>query len=61
MDLPPPTGNAMQWSHHHMGLVIDPGDELGTYTVKLELTDRVSRKTMSLEQQFTAVEATKGK
>jgi hypothetical protein len=58
---PPPTGNALQLSHHHFGLVIDPGDELGKYSARAELTDRVSKKKMLLEQQFTAVEAPKKK
>ena len=54
--LPPPTGSALQLSHQHFGLVIDPSDELGTYSARAELTDRVSKKKMVLEQQFTAVE-----
>ncbi len=57
VDLPPPTGNALQLSHRHLGLVIDPGDELGTYSARAELTDRVAKKKMVLEQQFTAIEA----
>jgi len=59
--LPPPPGKALQLSHNHMGLVIDPGDELGVYTVRLELTDRVAKKKMTLERQFTAVEPSKAK
>lgn len=55
--LPPPGGNALQLSHHHLGLVIDPGDELGEYSARLELTDRISKKKMVLEQHFKAVEA----
>lgn len=39
-----------------MGLVIDPDDELGTYSARVELTDRVSQKKMVLEQQFKAIE-----
>jgi len=59
--LPPPTSKDLQLSHSHMGLVIDPGDELGVYSVRLELTDRVSNKKMNLERQVTAVEAKKTK
>ena len=59
--LSPPSGKELQLSRGNLGLVIDPGDELGAYTVKLELTDRVSKKKMTLERQFTAVEATKAK
>ena len=55
--LPPPTGSALQLSHQHFGLVIDPGDELGTYSARAELSDRVAKKKMVLEQQFTAIEA----
>ncbi len=54
--LPPPTGDALQLSHQHLGLVVDPDDELGTYSVRLELTDRVSKKKMILEQQFKAID-----
>jgi hypothetical protein len=54
---PPSAGNALQLSQGNMGLIVDPGDELGTYTTKVELTDRVSKKKMRLERQFTAVEA----
>src|SRR5262245_48070017 len=57
VSMPPPGGNAIQLSHGHMGLIVDPGDELGTYTTKVELTDRVSKKKMKLEREFTAVEA----
>lgn len=59
--LPGPTGKNLQLSHSHMGLVIDPDDELGVYKVRLELVDRVSKKTMNLERQFTAVEAKRAK
>jgi hypothetical protein len=55
--LPPPGGNALQLSHKHFGLVIDPNDELGTYSARAVLTDRVANKTMVLEQKFQAIEA----
>ena len=54
--LPPPTGSALQLSHNHLGLVVDPDDELGTYAARAVLTDRVSKKTMVLEQKFQAIE-----
>jgi hypothetical protein len=57
--LPPPGPQSLQLSHGHMGLVIDPDDELGKYTVKVELTDRISKKRMVLERPFTAVDAPK--
>ncbi len=55
--LPPPTGTNLQLSHGNLGIVIDPGDDLGVYTVKAEIKDRVTGKGMVLERQFTAVEA----
>jgi hypothetical protein len=57
--LPPPEPQSLQLSHGHMGLVVDPDDELGKYSVKLELTDQISKKRMVLEKHFTAVEAPK--
>src|SRR5262245_49534830 len=61
VDLPHPPGPDLQLSHGSMGLVIDPGDELGVYRVRLELTDHVSQKKMYLEREFTAVEAAEPK
>lgn len=59
VDLPPPSGGNLQLSYQHMGLIVEPEDELGVYTARLELMDRVSTKKMLLEQEFTAVEAPK--
>jgi len=57
--LPPPGPQSLQLSHGHMGLIVDPDDELGKYSVKVELTDRIAKKRMVLERQFTAIEAPK--
>ena len=59
VDKAPPGKNALQLSQDYLGLVIDPDDQLGKYVVKVELQDRVSKKTMTLEREFTAVEAAK--
>jgi len=57
VDKPAPEKNMLQLSQDYLGLVIDPGDQLGKYVVKVEILDRVSKKKMTLEREFTAVEA----
>ena len=59
VDKPPPGEGQMQLSLGNMGIVIDPGDPLGIYKVKAEITDKVARKKMVLERTFTATEAPK--
>ena len=54
---PPPGTDALQLAIGNLGVVVDPGDPLGVYMVKAEILDRVSKKKMTLEQKFTAVEA----
>lgn len=56
---PPPDKEQMQLSVGNMGIVIDPGDPLGVYSVKAEITDKVAKKSMVLERTFTAVETPK--
>lgn len=58
-DKPPPDKEQMQLSAGNMAIVIEPKDPLGEYKVKAEITDTVTKKTMSLERSFTAVEAPK--
>ena len=59
VDKPPPDKNMLQLSQDYLGIVIDPDDQLGKYVVKVELLDRASQKKMTLEREFTAVEAPK--
>lgn len=54
---PPPRTDALQLSHGNLGIAIDPGDPLGVYTVKAEIVDKVAKKKMVLQRDFTAVEA----
>ena len=56
---PGPGDNQMQLSVGNMGIIIDPDDPLGEYTVRAEIKDKVSRKKMVLERTFTAMEAPK--
>ena len=56
---PPPGKDQMQLSAGNMGIVIEPADPLGIYTVKAEIADQVGKKTMILERTFTAVAAPK--
>ncbi len=56
---PPPAKDSMQLSVGNMGIVIDPDDPLGVYTVKAEIEDKVAKKKMVLERTFTAAEAQK--
>lgn len=52
----PPQKNELQLSIGNMGMVLDPGDPLGTYVMRAEVHDRVSKKTLRLERQFEGVE-----
>lgn len=56
---PPPGKGQMQLSVGNMGIVIDPGDPLGVYRVKAEITDTIGKKKMVLERSFTVMEAPK--
>jgi hypothetical protein len=42
-----------------MRIAVDPGDPLGVYRVKVEITDTIGKKKMVLERSFTATEAPK--
>ena len=57
VNLPPPGKDQVQLSKGNLGLIIEPGDSLGVYRVRAEILDRVSKKGMVLERDFTAVEA----
>lgn len=49
---PPPPKNGIQLSIGNMGIVLEPGDPLGTYVMRAEVHDRVSKKTLRLERKF---------
>ena len=57
VDKPPPGKGQMQLSVKNMGIVIEPTDALGVYKVRAEIDDKVAKKKMVLEKEFTAVEA----
>ena len=59
VDKPGPGKGQMQLSVGNMGIMIDPGDPLGVYTVRAEIMDKVNKKKMILERTFTAAEAPK--
>lgn len=56
VDKPAPDKDSLQLSLGNLGIVIDPDDPLGVYKVSAEILDRVSKKKMVLEREFTAVE-----
>ncbi len=52
----PPRKNEIQLSVGNMGIVLEPGDPLGTYVMRAEVHDLVSKKTLRLERPFAGVE-----
>jgi hypothetical protein len=52
---PPPGG--LQLGVGNIGVVIEPKDALGTYTIRAEIEDRVAKKKLLLERTFEAVAA----
>ena len=58
---PSPGVGQMQLSFGNIGVVIEPHDKLGTYTVVADILDNVSKKKMKLERTFEAVELTNSK
>ena len=57
IDKPLPAKGQLQLSVGNMGIVIDPGDQLGVYKVRAKVVDKVAKKTLLLERDFTALEA----
>lgn len=55
VDKPSPPENSMQLSMGNIGIIIEPEDQLGTYRVIAEISDKVSGKRMVLERDFEAV------
>jgi len=54
VEKPQPGKGQLQLGVGNIGMIIEPPDRLGTYTVKAEIRDMVARKTMVLEKSFTA-------
>jgi len=53
---PAPAQGVLQLSVNYMGVIIEPEDELGEYTVHAEITDHNSGHKLLTTQQFIAVE-----
>lgn len=53
---PAPAKGMLQLSVSYMGLIIEPEDELGEYTVYAEITDHNSGHKLLTTQQFLAIE-----
>jgi hypothetical protein len=56
----PPGKGQMQLSVKNMGILIETGDALGVYKVRADIEDKVAKKKMVLEKEFTAVETPAG-
>jgi hypothetical protein len=56
----PPGKGQMQLSVKNMGILIETGDALGVYKVRADIEDKVAKKKLVLEREFTAVEAPGG-
>lgn len=54
----PPPASALQLGVAYVGVVIEPEDPLGDYTVTANVCDRVADRCLVLSTQFTAVEST---
>ena len=54
---PAPPRDQLQLSVGNMGIVIEPQDPLGLYTVRAEVNDKIAKRKLELERTFTAVEA----
>ena len=57
VDRPAPPANHMQLSVGNIGLKVEPEDPLGEYRVQADILDKVTKKHMILERNFTAVES----
>ena len=55
-DKPAPTNGALQLSVNYLGIVIEPKDELGEYTIFAEITDHNSDAKILTTQKFIALE-----
>jgi hypothetical protein len=57
IDKPPPAKRQIQLGVSTMGLVLEPEDPLGVYTVRAKIVDKVSGKKLVLEREFRGVES----
>lgn len=48
--------NSIQLGVGHLGLVIEDGEQLGTYKVEAEVKDRIKNVSLKLQTEFTAKE-----
>ena len=55
-DKEPPVSRAVQLGIAYIGVVIEPDDPLGEYTVKAKVCDQVAGRCLTLLQRFTAAE-----
>jgi hypothetical protein len=53
----PPPGKAVQLGLAYIGVVIEPEDPLGLYTVKANVCDQVADRCLMLTQRFTVTES----
>jgi hypothetical protein len=52
---PAPPGGTLRLSAEYVGVVIEPGDPLGTYQVRVDVHDLNAGTTLPLREAFTAV------
>lgn len=55
IDKPPPAKGQIQLSVGSLGVVIEREDPLGDYKIRAKVVDKVAKKTLLLEREFTAV------
>jgi len=52
---PAPPRGTLRLSAEYVGVVIEPGDPLGTYEIRVDVHDRITGTTLPLRDVFTAV------
>jgi hypothetical protein len=57
IDKPPPAQGQIQLGVSTMGIVLEPGDPLGVYTIQATIVDKVTGKKFVLEREFTGVDS----
>ncbi len=56
-NLPKPSGNVLSLSPMGTGLRVEDGEKLGTYRIRLSITDNVAKITATTEVEILVVEA----
>jgi hypothetical protein len=59
LDGPPAPGRNLQLARGTLGFKLDPPDPLGRYTITATVTDEIAGKSLTVEEQVQAVEASK--